>query len=87
MTITIDIPNTMYRHLLRIAEEEYGNSSVETLSVLLQENWNDVLSQSLQKRYAKRNANTDEALQILHGYAGDEEPQESDRIIQPSTKH
>jgi hypothetical protein len=70
----------MYKHLARIAKEERGDDSQASIAALLSENLNDVFSRSMRKRFVGSVVSNEEALAILHQYAGTEEPIPSDRI-------
>jgi hypothetical protein len=80
MVVTFDIPETMYKHLARIAEEELGNNSQEAIATLLRENLNDVFARSTHKRFSAEKAiSPKEALAILAKY-GTNAPEEYDRL-------
>lgn len=80
MTITMDVPESVYRHLVRIAEEEYGDSSPETMGLLLSQNLNEVFDRSLKKRFHGKNVSAEEAIAIMRKHGEGNEPEEYDRL-------
>jgi hypothetical protein len=80
MTVTIDIPKSAYSHLVRIAEEEHGDSSPSTIGLLLTENLNNVFGRSLRKRLQGKAVSAEEAIALLRHYGDGNEPEEYDRL-------
>ena len=80
MTITMDVPESVYRYLVRIAEEEYGDSSPQTIGLLLSENLNTVFDRSLKRRFQGKNVSAEEAIAIMRKYGEGKEPEEYDRL-------
>lgn len=82
MTITIDIPDTIYRGLQRLAFHEYGDNSPAFVEKVLCENISDVFHSTWQKRRQNRSVSPEEVLAIMEKYGSDNEPDEYD-IIEP----
>jgi hypothetical protein len=80
MTITIDIPESVYKRLAHIAEEEHGESSPSAIGILLTENINDVFGRSLRKRLQGKAVSAEEAIAIMRKYGEGNEPDEYDRL-------
>lgn len=80
MTITMDVPESVYKHLVRIAEEEYGNSSAQSIGLLLSENLNEVFDRSLKKRLQGKKVSAEEAIAIMRKHGEGKEPEEYDRL-------
>ena len=80
MTITMDVPQSVYKHLVRIAEEEYGDSSPQTVGLLLSENLNEVLGRSLKKRLHGKSASAEEIIAMISKHGEGKEPEEYDRL-------
>ncbi|MBD1211035.1 MAG: hypothetical protein H9535_21595 [Ignavibacteria bacterium] len=80
MTITIDVPESIYKHLARIAEEEHGDSSPASIGLLLSENVNDVFNRSLTKRLQGKAISPEDAIALMRKYGEGNEPEEHDRL-------
>jgi len=80
MTITMDVPQSVYKHLVRIAEENYGDSSPQAIGLLLSENLNEVLGHSLKKRLHGESASAEEILAMISKHGEGKEPEEYDRL-------
>ncbi|TAE26582.1 MAG: hypothetical protein EAZ92_10445 [Candidatus Kapaibacterium sp.] len=80
MIITMDVPASIYKHLARIAEEEYGDSSPQTIGLLLSENLNEVFDRSLKRRFQDKNVSAEKAIAIMRKHGAGKEPEEYDRL-------
>jgi hypothetical protein len=77
----MDVPESVYKHLVRIAEEEYGDSSPQSIGLLMSENLNEVLDRSLRKRLVQdRKVSREEVIAMIRKHGEGKEPEEYDRL-------
>jgi hypothetical protein len=76
----MDVPQSVYKHLVRIAETHYGDSSPQTIGLLLSENLNEVLGHSLKERLHQKDTSAEEILAMISKHGEGKEPEEYDRL-------
>ena len=81
MILTLDIPESTYKHLARIAAEELGDGGQASVEILLRENLNDVFARTARQRFGSEKAlSPSEALAMVAKYGGTNPPEEHDRL-------